>query len=45
MEDVVVNELKNGLNWKEKIVMYVFTKTIVKVYNMARIKTFNELIK
>ena len=45
MKDVVVDEIVKGLNWKEKIVMYVFTKTIIKVYNIARIRTINELLK
>lgn len=45
MKDVVVDEIVKGLNWKEKIVMYVFTKTIIKVYNIAKIRTINELLK
>ena len=45
MKDVVVDEIKRELNWKEKIVIHVFTKTIIKVYNMARIRTINELLK
>lgn len=41
MKDVVVDEL----NWKEKIIAKVFKKTIIKVYHIARVRTFNELIK
>lgn len=45
MRDVVLDEVKKELNWKEKIVVVVFKNTIIKVYNIVRIKTFNELIK
>jgi hypothetical protein len=45
MEAIVVNEIKIKLNWKEKIVVRIFTKTIIKVYNIARITTVNQLIK
>lgn len=41
MEDGVINKL----NWKEKIVVKLFTKTFIKVYNLARINVVNELIK
>ena len=41
MRDVVLDEL----NWKEKIIVKVFKKTIIKVYHIARVRTFNELIK
>jgi hypothetical protein len=41
MRDVVLDEL----NWKEKIIAKVFKKTIIKVYHIARVRTFNELIK
>ena len=41
MNDVVLKEL----NWKEKIIVKVFTKTFNKVYNIARIKTVNMLLK
>lgn len=41
MEDVVLKEL----NWKEKIVVKLFTKTFKKVYNITRINIVNKLIK
>lgn len=41
MEDVVLKEL----NWKEKIVVKLFAKTFMKVYNFVRINVVNELIK
>lgn len=41
MNDVVLKEL----NWKEKIIVKVFTKIFNKVYNIARIKTVNMLLK
>lgn len=45
MRDVVLDEIKKKLNWKEKIIVNAFAKTIVKVYNIARIRTVNELLK
>lgn len=44
MKDVVVNEVKKELNWKERIIVKLFTKTFAKVYNIARIKIVNKLI-
>ena len=44
MKDAVLNEVKKELNWKERIVLKLFTKTFVKVYNIARIKIVNKLI-
>lgn len=41
MRDVVLDKL----DWKEKIIAKVFKKTIIKVYHIARVRTFNELIK
>lgn len=40
MENVVIKEL----NWKEKIIVMVFTKTFKKVYNVTRICIVNKLI-
>lgn len=45
MKDVVVNEIKNELNWKEKIIVRIFTKTFNKVYNIGRINTVNNILK
>lgn len=45
MEEVIINEIKKGLNWKEKIIVKIFAKTMKKVYNIARIKTINDLLK
>ena len=44
MENVVLNEVKKELNWKERIIVKLFTKTFAKVYNIARIKIVNKLI-
>lgn len=44
MKDVVLNEIMKKLNRKEKIIVKVFEKLIIKVYNMARITTINNLI-
>ena len=45
MKDVVLNEMKKELNWKERIIIKIFTRTFSKIYNIARINIVNEIIK
>lgn len=45
MKNVVVEELRKELNWRERIVLKIFRKTIVKVYNIIRINTINTMLK
>lgn len=42
--NVLENEVIKELNWKEKIIVRIFVKTFVKVYNVTRIKIFNSMI-
>nr|DAG74098.1 MAG TPA: hypothetical protein [Caudoviricetes sp.] len=44
MEEDIVKEIEKECNFKERILLKVFTKTFMKVYNIARIKMFNSLI-
>ena len=39
------NEVINQLNWKEKIIVKIFTKTFNKIYDLTRIKIFNYIIE
>lgn len=41
MKDVVLNEIKNELNLKEKIIVTVFAKTFIKVYKLGITFGFN----
>ena len=43
--DVVKDEVMKELNWKEKIVVKVFSKTFEKVYNKCRIKIVNSMLE
>lgn len=45
VEDVVKNEVIKELNWKEKIIIKVFTKTFNKVYNISRINSINAFLR
>lgn len=45
MENDVVREIRKNLNWKEKVIVKIFTKTFIKVSNISRIKTINYMIK
>ena len=44
MEEDIVKEIEKECNFKERILLKIFTKTFMKVYNIARIKMFNSLI-
>lgn len=45
MENDVVKEIRKNLNWKEKVIVKIFTKTFINVSNISRIKTINYMIK
>lgn len=45
MKDVVEKEVMKELNWKERIVVRIFTNTFNKVYNIGRIKSINGILK
>ncbi len=45
VRDVVENEVMRELNWKEKIIVKVFSNTFNKVYNISRINTINAFLR
>lgn len=44
MEENIVEEIKKECNLKERILLKVFAKTFVKVYNITRLKILNSLL-
>ena len=44
MKNVVLNEIIKDLNWRDKLLIKLFTDTFIKVYNIGRVKTFNNII-
>ncbi len=44
MKRAILNEITNELNWRERIVVNIFTKTFTKVYNIGRIKIVNSVL-
>lgn len=38
------NEVKNELNWKERIIVKIFKTTFSRIYNITRIKIVNSLL-
>lgn len=40
-----LDEVVNELNWKERIVVRIFTKTFKRVYNVTRVMIINSFIK
>ncbi len=43
MKDVVLNEVKKELNWKERIIVKIFKRTIIKIYGIAGKNVFNSI--
>lgn len=41
MKDVVLNEVKKELNWKERIIIKLFAKTIKKIYTKGVKEGYN----
>lgn len=41
MKDVVLDEVKKELNWRERIVVKLFKRTIIKIYKMGITYGFN----
>lgn len=41
MKNVVLNEVKKELNWKERIVVKIFSKTFYKIYKIGITYGFN----
>lgn len=44
-KDVILSEIMKQLDWKGKIVGRLFPETLIKVYNISRIKTINKIIR
>lgn len=44
MRNVVLDEIINELNWRERIIVNVFATTFTKVYNISRIKIVNKAL-
>ena len=45
MKNVVLDEVIKELGWRERIIMKLFVKTFIKVYNIIRIKLVNSILK
>lgn len=43
MKDVLLDEVKKELNWKERIIIKIFKKTIIKIYGIAGKNVFNSI--
>lgn len=44
MKDVVKNEIMKELNWKEKIIVKIFSKTFFKIYGIAGKNILNQTL-
>lgn len=40
-KDIVLKEIIKGLNWREKIIVRIFPKTVIKVYRKGMAECFN----
>ena len=43
-ENEVINEILKKCNWKERIIVKIFRKVILKVYHNERIKIINKFL-
>lgn len=41
MKDVVLDEVKKALNWRERIIVKLFSKTFYKIYKIGITFGFN----
>ena len=41
VEDGLIKEIRNELNWKEKIIVKLFKNTFIKVYKLGIMYGFN----
>lgn len=44
MEKEILEEIEKGLNRKEKVILRMFDKIFIKVYNNVRIEIINKMI-
>ena len=44
MDKEILKEIKRSLNFKERIIVQINKKTLIKVFNKTRIYTINKLI-
>ena len=45
MKDVVLDEVKKALNWRERIIAKIFKKTFCKIFNISRILILNKFLE
>lgn len=43
-ENEVINEILEKCNWRERIIVKIFKKVILKVYHNERIKIINKFL-
>lgn len=43
--EVIIDEIIKECNWKEKIIVNTYKKVFIKVYNISRINTVNQMIR
>lgn len=44
-KDVVLNEVKKELNWRERIIVHISKKTFIKVYQKGKVDYYKYLSK
>lgn len=45
MKNEVLKEIKKDLNFKERIIVKLFSKTFYKIFNMSRILILNKFLE
>ncbi len=44
MEDNILKEIRKKLDWKGKIISYIFPRTFIKVYSIATQRVVNNIL-
>ncbi len=45
INEEIIETIKNELNLKERILLKIFPKTFIKVYNISRVNCFNSIYR
>lgn len=45
VEKDVISELEKEMNWKEKLILKLFSKTVCKACHLYRIKIINKILE
>ena len=45
MNERIIQEIMEGCNWKEKVIIRIFKRLFIKVFHNGRLKTVNSMLE